>query len=279
MSLTLLLHYYYYYLLMLKFKIPSYYASSYSLLFRPLIRYQSNLAKDVSTSNSTAPITTSNLTSIASAPKLSINPSNVSAHEDLPINVKALYFPPMKLPVKYGHLKLDIQLRSYEVSSLEYFADFIQRVAFYLGIPMTGPKPLPRRHETWTVIRSPFVHAKSKENFERFTYKRLLRCWDTNDAVLELLLAYISKYSIAGVGVKCNLFKKEPISIKNWNEDHVLEELDTIQVNLQTNAGTGVELQGNQSNSVVDSKILELLNSSNEDRKQLKQTRKDEQSM
>lgn len=246
---------------MLRFKIPSSYPSSSPLFFRPLIRYQSNLTKDVTTSNS-ATTTTSNHSNIASVPKLSTDQSSdVSVNEDLPINVKALYFPPMKLPVKYGHLKLDIQLRSYEVNSLEFFADYIQRVAFYLGIPMTGPKPLPKRHETWTVIRSPFVHAKSKENFERFTYKRLLRCWDANDEVLELLLAYISKYSMAGVGVKCNLFKREPITMKNWDEDQVLEELGDIQVNIQNNSGIDIESQGNQSNSVVDSKILELLNS------------------
>ena len=256
---------------MLRSKIASSYTSSCSLFLKPLIRYQSNLAKDVATSNSTATTTTtaaaaaaaSNFSNIGSVPKLPTDSSSVPVNEDLPINVKALYFPPMKLPVKYGHLKLDIQLRSYEVNSLEFFADYIQRVAFYLGIPMTGPKPLPKRHETWTVIRSPFVHAKSKENFERFTHKRLLRCWDANDEVLELLLAYISKYSIAGVGVKCNLFKREPITVKSWHEEQVLEELDNIKTTAVQNSGElDIGSQENQSNNVVDSKIIELLNSS-----------------
>lgn len=236
---------------MLRFKIPL--SFSYSLPLRHLpIRYQSTF--------SLKETTTSNLpNNSVPTPKLSTDSSShvspTGNNDDLPINVKALYFPPLKIPVKYGHLKLDIQLRSYEVSSVEFFADFIQRVAFYLGIPMTGPKPLPRRHQKWTVIRSPFVHAKSKENFERFTYKRLLRCWDANEEVLELLLAYVSKYSIAGVGVKCNLFKCEPITnVKDWDDRYVFKQLHDIHVDLAT--------QEDHSLDIVDSKILNLLDPS-----------------
>lgn len=187
-------------------------------------------------------------------PSFSAASAHSHSHSQLPINVKALHFPPQKLPVTHGHLKLDIQLRSYDTNNLEFFTDFVQRAAFYLGIPMTGPKPLPNRHETWTVIKSPFVHAKSKENFERFTHKRLLRCYDTNDQVIQLLLAHISKYSIAGVGVKCNLFKNEPINMSTWADTNTINTYnysDTVQNNENEN----------ENDTLVNSKILELLNS------------------
>lgn len=211
--------------------------SKCSLLYRrsvytPLLRLQSTLAHPHTQPQPTIPVN----------------------KPDLPINVKALYFPPQKIPVSHGHLKLDIQLRSYNTNNLEFFTDFVQRAAFYLGVPMTGPKPLPKRHETWTVIKSPFVHAKSKENFERFTHKRLLRCWDTNDEIIDLLLSYISKHSIAGVGVKCNLFKNEPITMQSWT--HSTAQTNNIQFD-----NTPIPQDQSENDTLVNSKIIELLNS------------------
>ncbi|SCU99820.1 LAMI_0G01068g1_1 [Lachancea mirantina] len=140
--------------------------------------------------------------------------SAASKPEDaLPINVTAIYHAPLKIPIKHGDLIADLQLRSYDNENLDFFSDFILRAGFYLGMPMTGPKPLPTRRERWTVIRSPFAQAKSKENFERHTHKRLIRVWDTNPEVVELWLSYITKHAIPGVGMKCNLFQKEGIRL------------------------------------------------------------------
>lgn len=206
---------------------------------RPLIRYQSTIIAPTKV-NGPDP-------EIIRSPTPNGTISNDASLQQIPISVKALNFPPLKIPVVHGDLKLDIQLRSYEINNLEFFADFIQRIAFYLGVPMTGPKPLPRRHEKWTVIKSPFVHAKSKENFERFTYKRLLRVWDTNDDNIEMLINLISKYSINGVGIKCNFFKNESIDISKKQLDNKIV-FDSIQNN-------------NDNDDLVNSRILELLNS------------------
>ncbi|AAS54524.1 AGR035Cp [Eremothecium gossypii ATCC 10895] len=131
----------------------------------------------------------------------------------LPKSVHALYFQPLKLPVKHHDLVADLQLRAFDNQSLDFFANFALRVGYYLGIPMTGPKPLPTRRERWTVIRAPFAHAKSKENFERHTHKRLLRLWDANPEVVEMFLSYITKHSMAGVGMKCNMFQRESVQL------------------------------------------------------------------
>ncbi|CCF55546.1 hypothetical protein KAFR_0A01070 [Kazachstania africana CBS 2517] len=163
-----------------------------------------------------------------------------TAAKPIPVNLQAIYHDPLKLPILHGHLKADLQFRSYEIENLKLYTDFIQRVAFYLGIPMTGPKPLPTRRERWTVIRSPFVHAKSKENFERSTHKRLLRVWDTNDDLLEFFIAYITKHSVAGVGLKCNVYKREKVQL-DWDHEKI------------------PKIEDNQ-NDLVNSKIIELLN-------------------
>ncbi|CCK71532.1 mitochondrial 37S ribosomal protein uS10m KNAG_0H01190 [Huiozyma naganishii CBS 8797] len=171
------------------------------------------------------------------------NQSQKTEESTIPLTVKALDYVPTRIPVKHGHLIADIQLRSYETSNLKFYIDFIQRAAFYLGVPMTGPKPLPTRRERWTVIRSPFAQAKSKENFERSTHKRLLRVWDTNSEVLEMLLAYITKHSVAGVGMKCNVFKREPLKADFDSVDLPQHDTDAVE------------------NDLVNRKIMELLNS------------------
>ncbi|SCW01670.1 LAFE_0E04720g1_1 [Lachancea fermentati] len=137
------------------------------------------------------------------------------AANKLPINVEAVYHAPLRVPIEHGDLIADLQLRSYDHENLDFFSDFILRAGFYLGMPLTGPKPLPTRRERWTVIRSPFAQAKSKENFERHTHKRLIRVWDTNPEVVELWLSYITKHSIPGVGMKCNLYQREGIKLSS----------------------------------------------------------------
>lgn len=166
----------------------------------------------------------------------------------LPINVEAVYYAPLRIPITHGDLIADLQLRSYDHENLDFFADFILRAGFYLGMPLTGPKPLPTRRERWTVIRSPFAQAKSKENFERHTHKRLIRVWDTNPEVVELWLSYISKHSIPGVGIKCNLFQKEGLQLSQ---------------NLEQNSLLQSPGKSNSLDEAVGERVLELLNSEN----------------
>ncbi|CAI4057955.1 hypothetical protein SKDZ_04G2680 [Saccharomyces kudriavzevii ZP591] len=173
-----------------------------------------------------------------------------------PVNVEAVYHAPLKLPIKYGDLVADIQLRSYDNENMDFYSDFILRTGYYLGIPLTGPKPLPTRRERWTVIKSPFVHAKSKENFERHTHKRLIRAWDANPEVLQLLVSYITKHSIAGVGMKCNFFERSEIS-RNFDSDTNGIQGSLSNVNQFYSLGNDDKVQ----DSAVGEKVLELLNS------------------
>ncbi|SCV01655.1 LANO_0F12860g1_1 [Lachancea nothofagi CBS 11611] len=172
-------------------------------------------------------------------------PEAASGPRKLPINVEAVYHAPLKIPITHGDLIADVQLRSYDHENLDFFSDFMLRAGFYLGMPLTGPKPLPTRRERWTVIRSPFAQAKSKENFERHTHKRLIRVWDTNPEVLELWLSYISKHSIPGVGIKCNLHQKEGIKLQ--------QTLKQSSLLAETHKSQSLD-------EAVGEKVLELLN-------------------
>jgi len=70
------------------------------------------------------------------------------------------------------------------------------------GAKVSGPIPLPTSINRWTVLRSPHVDKKSREQFEIRTHKRLLDILDptpqTVDALMKLDLA-------AGVDVEIKL--------------------------------------------------------------------------
>ena len=70
------------------------------------------------------------------------------------------------------------------------------------GARISGPIPLPTRISKFTVLRSPHVDKKSREQFEIRTHKRLIDIYDptpqTVDALMKLELA-------AGVDVEIKL--------------------------------------------------------------------------
>lgn len=124
-----------------------------------------------------------------------------------PRSVEALYLRPLRRETEYGIPSCDLQLRSYSVRSLEFFADFALRAAYYLNLPAFGPVPLPRITERWTVPRDTFIFKKSQENFERITLRRLVQIRDGNPETVQVWLAFLQKHAYAGVGMKANMWE------------------------------------------------------------------------
>ncbi len=170
----------------------------------------------------------------------------------LPLSAELNYYAPFKNKVEYGDLKAEVIFKCYDPRNLEFFCNFALRVAYYLGIPATGPKPLPVRRERWTVIRAPFVHAKSKENFERRTYTRMLRLWDANERVVDTFLAYIKENSVWGVGVKVNMYVQEALKPSKQSQEQPGGE------SRETNGISGA-LDALSNSNPIASKVLDLL--------------------
>ena len=129
----------------------------------------------------------------------------------LPRNVQAVYLRPLKRKAPHGVPACDLQLRSYSTRNLEFFADFCLRAAYYLDLPASGPVPLPRIVERWTVPRSNFVHKKSQENFERRTVRRLIQIRDGHPDTIAVWLAFLRKHAYYGIGMKANLWHYEKL--------------------------------------------------------------------
>ncbi|KAK9388657.1 ribosomal protein S10 domain-containing protein [Lipomyces mesembrius] len=140
----------------------------------------------------------------------------------MPMNVELTHYAPLKLTPTHGQRTCDLQLRAYTVDQIEFFADFAMRAAFYLNMPVRGPVYVPKRTERWTIVKSPFAHAKTKVNFERVTHKRLIQVLDAHMDTVETWLGFLRKYELAGVAMKAQLYNHESIDFE-FEEPDVME--------------------------------------------------------
>ncbi len=95
-----------------------------------------------------------------------------------------------------------IRLKAFDHRVLDQSTTEIVNTAKRTGAQVRGPIPLPTRIERYTVLRSPHIDKKSREQFEIRTHKRVLDIIDptpqTVDALMKLDLA-------AGVDVEIKL--------------------------------------------------------------------------
>ncbi|MFP6597718.1 MAG: 30S ribosomal protein S10 [Candidatus Hydrogenedentota bacterium] len=73
-----------------------------------------------------------------------------------------------------GTNKIRIKLRAYDHKLLDKSTQEIVLAAQRTGAQVIGPIPLPKTINKYTVLRSPHVNKKSREQFEMRTHKRLL---------------------------------------------------------------------------------------------------------
>jgi len=102
--------------------------------------------------------------------------------------------------------KIRIRLKAYDSRVLDQSTGEIVETAKRTGARLAGPIPLPTEKNKWTVLRSPHVDKKSREQFEIRTHKRLIDIFEptpqTVDALMKLDLP-------AGVDVEIKAFGKE----------------------------------------------------------------------
>ena len=95
-----------------------------------------------------------------------------------------------------------IRLKAFDHRVLDQSTSEIVNTAKRTGAQVRGPIPLPTRIQKYTVLRSPHIDKKAREQFEIRTHKRLLDIIDptpqTVDALMKLDLA-------AGVDVEIKL--------------------------------------------------------------------------
>jgi small subunit ribosomal protein S10 len=83
--------------------------------------------------------------------------------------------------------KIRIRLKAYDYKLLDQSAGEIVETAKRTGAKVAGPIPLPTRINKFTVLRSPHVDKKSREQFEIRTHKRLLDSREPTPRTLDAL--------------------------------------------------------------------------------------------
>lgn len=70
--------------------------------------------------------------------------------------------------------RIRVRLKAYDARVIDRSAERIVDVAIRTGAKVVGPIPLPTDRELFTVIRSPHIDKRSREQFEILTHKRLI---------------------------------------------------------------------------------------------------------
>jgi ribosomal protein S10 len=107
----------------------------------------------------------------------------------------------------------NIHFRSHHVRFLNLFTHFASHAASALGIPASQVVALPTQRRLWTVLRSPFAHKKSQENFERKVHKRAIKAWDAHPQVVQRWITYLRTHAMPGVGMKVITWERAPLGI------------------------------------------------------------------
>jgi small subunit ribosomal protein S10 len=83
--------------------------------------------------------------------------------------------------------KIQIRLRAYDHRILDQSAAEIVETAKKTGAKVSGPIPLPTKREVYTVLRSPHIDKKSREQFQMKIHKRLLSIIDPTAKTIDAL--------------------------------------------------------------------------------------------
>ena len=81
-----------------------------------------------------------------------------------------------------------IRLQAYDHKILDQSTEEIVNTAKRTGAQIKGPIPLPTKKEIYTVLRSPHIDKKSREQFETRTHKRLIDIMEPTPATSEALM-------------------------------------------------------------------------------------------
>ena len=84
--------------------------------------------------------------------------------------------------------KIRIKLKSYDFNLVDKSAEKIVKAVKATGAIVNGPIPLPTNKKIYTVLKSPHVNKKAREQFKLCSYKRLLDIYSTSSKTVDALM-------------------------------------------------------------------------------------------
>lgn len=84
--------------------------------------------------------------------------------------------------------KIRIKLKSYDHNLIDKSTEKIVKTVKSTGAIVSGPIPLPTKRTLYTVLRSPHVDKKSREQFEMRAHKRLIDIFNSSNKTVDSLM-------------------------------------------------------------------------------------------
>ena len=84
--------------------------------------------------------------------------------------------------------RIRVRLRGFDVELIDQSSRAIVQTVERAGAKVAGPVPLPTKVNKYTVLRSPHVNKKAREQFEMRTHKRLIDILDPTSKVMDALM-------------------------------------------------------------------------------------------
>ncbi|MBI4034593.1 30S ribosomal protein S10 [Candidatus Saccharibacteria bacterium] len=85
--------------------------------------------------------------------------------------------------------RIRIRLKAYDHKVIDQSAKQIVETALRNGATISGPIPLPTKKSTFTVVKSPHVYKKGREQFEMRVHKRLIDITDPTPKTIDALMS------------------------------------------------------------------------------------------
>lgn len=91
-------------------------------------------------------------------------------------------------PVPAVKQRIRIRLKAYDHKVIDQSAKQIIDTALRTGATVAGPIPLPTERTTYTVVKSPHVYKKGREQFEMRVHKRLIDVFEPTPKTIDSLM-------------------------------------------------------------------------------------------
>ena len=84
--------------------------------------------------------------------------------------------------------KVRIKIKSFDHSLVDQSAEKIVKTVRTSGAIVSGPIPLPTHKRVYTVLRSPHVNKKAREQFQLASHKRLMDIYSSSSKTIDALM-------------------------------------------------------------------------------------------
>ena len=84
--------------------------------------------------------------------------------------------------------RIRIKLKSFDYNLVDKSAEKIVKTVKSTGAVVSGPIPLPTKKKIYTVLRSPHVNKKAREQIQLCSYKRILDIYSSTAKTVDALM-------------------------------------------------------------------------------------------